>query len=62
MLRTVKKPNKGRVEDVTGKTLVEEGDTEVKRLTVKHIGRALGSSHTLCGKHESTIKEGFKPL
>jgi hypothetical protein len=52
-----KKPNKGRVEDITGKTLVEEGDTDVKTLTVKHIGRALGSSDTLCGKYESTIEE-----
>jgi hypothetical protein len=53
-----KKPNKGRVEDITGKTLVEEGDTEVKTLTVKHVGRALGSSDTLYGKYESTIEEG----
>jgi hypothetical protein len=53
-----KKPNKGRVEDITGKTLVEEGDTEVKTLTVKYVGRALGSSDTLYGKYESTIEEG----
>jgi hypothetical protein len=52
-----KESNKGRVEDVTSKTLVEEGDTEVKTLAVKRVSRALGSSDTLCGKGKSTIEE-----